>query len=366
MGEEKKFGYAIDFLPVGNGEKSGDAIAVRYGYPGEYKIMVIDGGTKESGQALVDHIKTYYKTDHVDYVVNTHPDADHASGLSVILEQMSVGELWIHRPWEHSSEIRDLFKDGRITDNSLSERLKDALNAAYALEELAEEKGVTIKEPFTGSEIGDFTILSPSEEWYLEVVPQFNKTPEAKAQEQSSFAGTLIGMGKSLVEKVAQFIEETWDLETLKEGGTTAAENLSSVVLYANLDGRGILFTGDAGIDSLNRAADYAESKGTDLAKCKFLQIPHHGSRNNVSPSVLDRIVGIKIGIDSRPTKTAFVSAAKDSKTHPRKVVTNAFKRRGADVIATQGNIKVSYHNMAQREGWVTAEPLPFYEEVEE
>ncbi len=29
-------GYEIDFLSVGNGEKSGDAIAVRYGTAGDY------------------------------------------------------------------------------------------------------------------------------------------------------------------------------------------------------------------------------------------------------------------------------------------------------------------------------------------
>ena len=75
-------GYEIDFLPVGNGDKSGDAIAIRYGTQGNYKVMVVDGGTKESGQALVEHIKKYYKTDYVDYVVNTHPDQDHASGLT--------------------------------------------------------------------------------------------------------------------------------------------------------------------------------------------------------------------------------------------------------------------------------------------
>lgn len=57
---------------------------------------------KSRGAALVEHIKKYYKTDHVDYVVNTHPDADHASGLLVILENLSVGELWLHRSWENS------------------------------------------------------------------------------------------------------------------------------------------------------------------------------------------------------------------------------------------------------------------------
>jgi beta-lactamase superfamily II metal-dependent hydrolase len=77
-------GYEIDFLPVGSGERSGDAICVRYGTPGYYKVMVYDGGTKESGEALVKHIREHYGTHHVDYVVCSHPDADHAFGLSVV------------------------------------------------------------------------------------------------------------------------------------------------------------------------------------------------------------------------------------------------------------------------------------------
>ncbi|MFV0482358.1 MAG: MBL fold metallo-hydrolase [Campylobacteraceae bacterium] len=90
--------YEIEFLPVGNGDSSGDAILVRYKENEKYVIMVIDGGTQESGEAIVNHIKEYYETDYVDYVVNTHPDQDHASGLSVVLDKLQVGELWIHRP----------------------------------------------------------------------------------------------------------------------------------------------------------------------------------------------------------------------------------------------------------------------------
>ncbi len=357
---ENIFGYEIDFLPVGNGEKSGDAIVVRYGYPGQYKIMVYDGGTKESGQALVDHIKKYCNTDYVDYVVNSHPDGDHASGLSVVLEQLNVGELWIHRPWEHSSEIRDLFKDGRITDNSLTERLKNALNAAYSLEEIAKDKGIPIYEPFEGCIIGDFIVLSPSEEWYLELVPQFTKTPQAKVQEQTSLIESLVKLTKTVVE----YILESWDVETLKEGGNTSYENQSGVILYANFYNKGILLTGDAGVDSLNKAADYAEIAGIDLTKCSFIQVPHHGSRNNVSPSVLNRIIGDKVVEDSSSTKSTVVSASKESTTHPRKVVINAFKRRGVKVFATQGSTKHHNNNMSDR-GWSLAEQLPFYKEVE-
>ncbi|NUJ41228.1 MBL fold metallo-hydrolase, partial [Pseudoalteromonas sp. 0303] len=130
--------------------KNGDAIVIRYGKEGNYKIMVVDGGTKESGKQVVEHIKNYYGTSYVDYVVNTHPDIDHVSGLVTVLEELEVGELWMHLPWEHSSEIRDMFKDGRITDNSLSERIKNSLNKAHQLYEIAIQKEIPIYEPFAG------------------------------------------------------------------------------------------------------------------------------------------------------------------------------------------------------------------------
>ena len=41
----ENYGYEIDMLPVGSGEKSGDAIALRYGNDADgYKVMVVDGG----------------------------------------------------------------------------------------------------------------------------------------------------------------------------------------------------------------------------------------------------------------------------------------------------------------------------------
>ncbi|MCL1826000.1 MAG: MBL fold metallo-hydrolase [Betaproteobacteria bacterium] len=356
------FGYEIDFLPVGNGDKSGDAIAVRYGEPGSYKVMVVDGGTKESGQALVDHIKEHYGTTHVDYVVNTHPDADHASGLEVVLEQLTVGEVWVHRPWEYAEEIRHWFKDGRITDHSLAERLKDLLSHAYRLEELATEKGIPVYEPYAGSRIGDFHVLSPTLDWYLELVPQFNKTPEAKT---SSLAEALKSYGVRALERVASWVKENWGIETLPEGGETSCENESSVILYGNLAGRGVLLTGDAGIQALGKAADQAMSLGFDLTKGKFIQVPHHGSRRNVSPSILNRIVGSKVAQGTDKTKSAFVSASKKSETHPRRVVTNAFLRRGAGVHQTKGITKRHFHNMPDRAGWETSTPVPFHEQVE-
>ena len=48
----------IEFLPVGDGCKAGDAIVVRYGEANSYEIMVIDGGNLDSGKASSATFKT--------------------------------------------------------------------------------------------------------------------------------------------------------------------------------------------------------------------------------------------------------------------------------------------------------------------
>ena len=78
-------GYEIDFIPVDSGKKNGDAITIRVTENGVTKVYVIDGGTKNTGQKLVDHIKEYYETETVDYLINTHPDLDHISGLTLVM-----------------------------------------------------------------------------------------------------------------------------------------------------------------------------------------------------------------------------------------------------------------------------------------
>ncbi len=361
--KDKDMNYEIDFLPVGNGSSSGDAIVVRYGENGDdydnYKVMIIDGGTKDSGQALVNHIKKYYEVNYVDYVVNTHPDQDHTSGLSIVMEQLEVGELWIHQPWNYVSEIIHHFKDQRITEESLEKRLKDKFSASYALEELAIQNDVEIYEPYQGMEIGVFEVMSPSKDWYLHtLIPSFNKTPERRLESASMFDGA-----KNLVKNIFESLE----IETLKEDGETSADNESSVILYTKFNDEGIMFTGDAGIEALKHAVDYYDREGVILSekiyeKLKFIQVPHHGSRRNVSPIVLDRLLGKKGQLEN---KMAFVSAGKDAEKHPRNTVVNAFIRRGCKVCATQGNSIRQHHNMPDREGWNSITPLKFSSKVD-
>jgi beta-lactamase superfamily II metal-dependent hydrolase len=323
---------------------------------------------------MVDHIRANYGTKRVDLVVNSHPDGDHASGLSVVLDKLDVGAVYMHRPWEHSAIVREYFHDGRITDKSLAEHMQEKMAAAYALEQAALQKGLTPIEPFQGQQIGDFWVMSPHRDWYIhDLIPQFTKTPKPKQTAAAdSMGGLLNDVGRTLQEvagKIATWVDDHWDIETLAEDGETSAENESSVVLYGYFEGRGFLLTGDAGNQALGRTADFAEASGMKLpALLRFLQMPHHGSRRNVSPSVLNRILGPKLPRGTEPTRSAFVSCSSECSTHPRKVVTNAFRRRGFRTARheSQGQVWIRHnHNMAARPGTVPLNYIPWANKVE-
>lgn len=359
--------YEIFFLPVGT-SKSGDAIIVRYGDrdSGKYKIMIVDGGTKESGKKIVKHVNDIFNTSTVDYVVNTHPDQDHASGLTEVLENLEVKELWIHRPWKYSEEIIKFIKnseeyeiDGRVTIKSFEERLSgEYYKYAKQLECLAIEKGILIKEPYEGASIGEFKVLSPNKDWHLyDLIVKSNKTKEIKQSDMKSYL-------ESITESIYA-IFENFLIETLKDNGVTSSENESSVILYANFDNNGILLTGDAGNQALNKAYDYAYSKDIDIKEnLSFIQIPHHGSRRNVGPSILNKIIGQKQKNDEKKL-VAYVSVGEDDKNHPRRVVTNAFYRRGCVVYETKGSSLRHSYKMGSIDGWNKAKNIELYNKVE-
>jgi beta-lactamase superfamily II metal-dependent hydrolase len=350
-------GYEIDYLPVGEGERSGDAIAIRYGnlqgFHREQTVIVIDGGTQDSGQKLVDHVQSLYDTDIIDYAICTHPDGDHASGLTVVLEQMDVRRLYMHRPWNHAAEIRDLFKDGRITNNSLEVRIRTSLQAAHDLEQVADEQGVPIVEPFfcEATEDNALVFLGPTRDYYQSLIPDFRRTPDAKEPGASLFRKAT---------EAIRWIAESMNIETLEEPEGekgTSAENNSSAIFLLTLEGRYFLFTGDAGVPALTRVAETAQLYNIDLSKLSFLHVPHHGSKRNVGPTILNRI----------KAQNAFISASPGGEPkHPAKKVVNALKRRGTQVYATQGFALRHHYNAPVRFGWSNAVELPFYNAVED
>jgi beta-lactamase superfamily II metal-dependent hydrolase len=355
-------GLEIDFLPVGDGEKSGDAIVVRYGNlhgsRDEQTIVVIDGGFSDDGEAIVELVNSRFLTNSVDIVISTHPDQDHVNGLKVVLENMEVAQLAMHLPWNRSQAVAEskrlAFASPRVDD-----KLERNFAAAAELEDIAAARGVPVIEPFAGMQTSDgkLTVLSPSEEFYDQLMSQV-------ADSERSLLSQLIHKAASQIGEAAQrLVPESLHIETLTDWGETSPQNNSSVITLFRVGDKAALLTGDAGMPALEQAAESLEALGLAPGGLTFVQVPHHGSRRNVGPTVLNRILG-PIG-QAEKKGTAFVSAAKASTKHPAKKVTNAFKRRGYPVHGTDGQSKWHYFNAPDRDDYTTSEPYPLHTHVE-
>lgn len=365
--------YEIDFIGVDEEIKDdADAIAIRWKDENDiYKIGIYDGGFQAHGKKLSEHLNKYYYDDEkdkkIDFVICSHSDLDHVSGLKYILENYDIKALYMNRPWEYVDEIINNenidVTDGRITPKSLRERLRDKYKYICELENIALGKNIPIHEIFQGDVIEQkFIILSPSKEFYIQLMVESEKTP-------IEVSDTEKNISESFVKKTLKYIKsllESWKKEELKEDVITTAENEMSVVLLGKMLEENFLLTGDAGVRALYKAIEYAN--GLDISirdTVKFIQIPHHGGRRNVSPSILNSLIGEIVDEDFEPKKVAFVSAAKGS-DHPLQMVVNAFIRRGVKVYKTNGSIIHHNKNMPDREGWSSLKKLEFDKNVEE
>ena len=75
----------VHFIDVGQG----DSILIQ---SHDGKNILVDGGPKSAGNTVVAYIKSL-GIKKLDYVVATHPDADHVGGLIAVLNSISVGQF---------------------------------------------------------------------------------------------------------------------------------------------------------------------------------------------------------------------------------------------------------------------------------
>ena len=361
-------GYEVDFVGVVDSSQDADAIAMRlFDEKGNERVVVYDGGFQAHADAMIVLLKKYYfsnmRSKVIDSVICSHPDQDHVAGLIDILKTFEVKKLYVNRPWMFARELLACCPKLNMTVDSLVRKLKDEYKYIARLEEIAFERNIEICEAFQGCDIADdLIVMSPTRELYVRLLLESDKTPVQTATASDFYAGSVSVSLKKCMDK----IKETWMTEYLREDVSTSAENEMSVVIFGKIVDRPFLLTGDAGVEALKTAMNYFFL----CQRCEMrnyvqlYQIPHHGGRHNVTPSILNRLVG-QIGSEGfRQNKTAVASVAKDS-DHPLKMVVNAFIRRGCEVLQTNGQtICCSCHGTA-RNGWGKVEELEFNEMVE-
>lgn len=76
----------IDYIDVGQA----DSILIR----NQDKVMLIDAGTNEAGETVVNYLENLGITK-IDYLIGTHPHEDHIGGLDDVINKFDIGQIYM-------------------------------------------------------------------------------------------------------------------------------------------------------------------------------------------------------------------------------------------------------------------------------
>jgi hypothetical protein len=324
--------YEIDFLPSrgrsAGGVKGASAITVRFTVDGEDDdaVVVIDGGDTRTGEAIVDHVRTYYDSRRVDLVIATRTSAEgELAGLAVVLDKLEVRELMIHQPRRHGAD----------------EAPADELDGVDELLEVARRRGVTITEPFTGAFRfgGQLAILGPSQSYYERLVTDAAESSEDAGGEGGRFLGRAL---------------KRFRVDGFAEREQPPIGDDRSVVAMIQAGDHRLLFTGDAGAGALGEALDFYESwyGEFDAMPLRFFQAPHHGNPKVLGPAILDRVFGPNRAPHGDGC-AVFISSAGGEQGQASPKLVNTLNRRGCAVSATDGRAACHAFEAPPRPEWM-------------
>lgn len=338
-------GCEVFFLRIGqhseDSSQSGDAIVLTMGNRfsknrNDYKIIVVDGAFAEDAKTIKEHLGVIGARNgsgqlQIDLMISSHCDQDHVSGLIALAEddEVEIKDLWIH------------------DCNGFGSNVQCSVEQAENLVEIAKQRDIPMQEPFSNSGLSYdpegidacIEILGPSREHYEHLMSSAEKGYERGKGKNAHSIGSI---SAGLYGRAISVLENIFNQELLRDPNsddTSNSNNSSTVLLLKFSPGSEsealVLLTADAGVGALERAAPGLRKHGWHANRnSKFIQVPHHGSRRNVGPSILDAILGEKDINCERGT--CCVSAHKNDESHPKRQVLNAFARRGYDHLSNE------------------------------
>jgi hypothetical protein len=268
----------LHVLPAGHG----DCILVEYGDPPAR--FLIDGGTAGTWQRLHEVLGALPRRERrLELLVVTHVDSDHIAGVLSLfaggLEGLSFDDIWFNG-YKH---LVGLEEQGPVQGERLTKLLwplASRWNSAFGGKAVVvPPSGPLPTKTLPGGM--KLTLLSPTPEKLLELRAEWAKVCADE------------GLDPQVVPPVTP--EGLEPMGALDVNGLAAAAfeeddkpaNGSSIAFLAEFGGKSVLFGADAHPKVLEDAI--ARLPGGRVTVDAF-KLPHHGSRNNLSPTLLTRV----------------------------------------------------------------------------
>lgn len=277
--------FRIDVLPA----QRGDCLWLTYGAPDDLHHVLIDGGPQETIPTLVPELERRLKAlpgkeDRVELLMVTHIDADHIQGVVSLLSDPTrvrlFGDIWFNGYRHHV--------DDDLLGGPDAERLTAPLlgsqrwNRAFGGQAVAvPDDGPLPVVPLSGGLT--LTVLGPTTSALRALAPEYVKACQR--------AGIAPGGGAPI--KVRNWIRDDFLgfdpdlLAATKMTSDSSKANRASITVVAEYDGRRALLLGDAHARPTLAALDRL---GAGVHDFDVVKLAHHGSRNNTSRALLERI----------------------------------------------------------------------------
>lgn len=110
--------------------------------------ILIDTGDTEHSEDLVDYLKKK-DVDYIDYIILTHPHSDHIGGMSEILDNFEVKNIYMPKMTHNTATFRKV--TGKMRENNLRFKeaksgVKIALREGSSIEFLSPTKDMSLKD----------------------------------------------------------------------------------------------------------------------------------------------------------------------------------------------------------------------------
>ena len=322
---------SIDMLSLGNADS---IIVWLKDENNNHFVMLIDGGNKSDGEKVIAHLDKYILPNvpqsAPDLVICTHHDKDHIGGLITVVEHYGnrIGKVWINTPAEHiSSNAYQTLKESFRRQSAYKQYqvILESLTNVDNFISLVDHIGIPRDHALYGQGLfnGVIRVLGPSDDFYKTLLPGMENMDRYVSSEANYAYNSIFGTAV-----INESLESNSPCPIVDEENSTSATNNSSVILEISASGKRYLFTGDAGV----QAFEDVETR-ISLEGIHWLDVPHHGSRRNLSSRL----------IETMSPDFCYISAKGGTK-HPRRALVNCLKRHGSKVYGTNKSGNIWYH----------------------
>ncbi|MGI9238378.1 MAG: ComEC/Rec2 family competence protein [Woeseiaceae bacterium] len=288
----------LEMLPAAEG----DALLLTYGDTDDPHRILIDGGRRSTYRHLRERIEQIAVNDegkrYFELLIVTHIDADHIEGIICLLQDEELncdfGDIWFN-DWNHLEPL--VAGETPIHLGAAQGEFLGALLQARQLPwNVRFDEGAVVlppdPEPLPVREFADelkLTIVSPTIESLIELREEWTKVIEA--------AGFVPG---NRDEAMQQFENKAWSKMPRRLGDETVRRTLdhseangSSIAVLLDYEGVRLLLSGDAWPHVLRPSMGRWCAEQRDEPERVLLdafKIPHHGSKKNVTPQLMESI----------------------------------------------------------------------------